>query len=551
MKRWNGWAWVLVVSVAVAACGGGGGEIEDQAAPEAEPADGDMLVVGMAVDLDTAFPPTSNNVSATDVTEHVFWYLMRSAPDFINVIPGLADSFRFTPDSLSIDFFINPDANWHDGHPVTAEDVVFGMEVCQAPEINFSAISWLEHITDTQVIDDKIVRFTFDEQYMYMVQDATVCWPMPKHILGEIPWAEMPNHEFTRQPIGNGPFKFVSWTPNQEAVLEANTEFFRGRPHLNRVVFRVIPEDTNLATQLQNGDIDVWPRFRPPFYPQISEDPDLVVHSYPGRSYTYLAWNTRDPLFSDVRVRQALTMAIDRQEIVDALLYGQATVGTQPFLSTIWAHDETIEPWPYDPEQAAILLAEAGWTDSDGDGTLDRDGQPFSFRMNTNGDNTLRRDILTVIQEQLGAVGVEVVPELLEFNTFIRNLMDREFQAAVAGWSIGIKAELQPVWGSGQLFNFTGVESAELDSLIQKAELERDREKAKAIWSEAQRMIVDGAYYTFLFQLNELNAVDQRFQDVEMTPYSWLHFLEEWFVPEGRQKYQVPVGDSPVARLDR
>jgi len=542
---------VILSAALLWACGGGGGGegAGEDAGTEAEPTTGDMLVVGITGDLDTMFPPTSNSATSSDVFGNVYWYLMRSEPDFVHFRPGLADSFAFSADSLAVTFHIHPGITWHDGHPFTADDVVFAHEVCKAPEINWSAASWLDHITGVEAVDSLTVRFDFDERYMYQVLDANVCYPLPEHILGDVPFEEMPDHEIARRPVGNGPFRFVSWTPNQSVVLEANPDFALGRPYLNRVTFRIIPESTNLATQIRNGQVDLWPRFSPiSLYPQFQQDPDVRIESYPGRSYTYLAYNTKDPLFEDRRVRQAITMGIDRQRIVDALLYGQGAVGTQPMISTIWAHDPTIEPYPFDPDSARALLEAAGWTDSDGDGIRDRDGRPLSFRLKTNSDNRLRVDIVTIVQEQLKGVGVEVRPDPLEFNTFIDQLLSHDYQAAVGGWVVGIKAELAPTFGTGELFNFVQAENARLDSLIGAAEVELDREEARRIWGEAQRIVVDEAYYTFLFQLNDVHVIDRRFRNVDMNAFGWGFNLEEWWVPEGRQRYDVPVGASPIAR---
>lgn len=537
----------LALAATLAACGGGG-EAGDAGSPEALPADGDMLVIGYPVDFDTFFPPSSNSVSSSWAYGQMYWYLMRSNPDFITFRPGLADSFAFSEDSLEVTFFIHPGITWHDGHPFTAADVVFAHSVCKAPEVNFSSVSWLDHITDVVAVDSLTVRYTFDEPYMYQVLDANVCYPLPEHILGDVPFGEMPNHPIARSPIGNGPFRFVSWDAGQEVVLEANPDFFRGRPHLNRVTYRIIPDNTNLATEIQNGNIDAWPNLPESFYPQLESDPDLQLFPVPGRRYSYLAYNTQDPLFADKRVRQGLTLGIDRGRIVEALLHGQGTVGTQPMVSTVWAHDPSIEPYPYDPDSARTLLAAAGWSDTDGDGILDKDGRKFSFQLSTNADNTLRVDLVTIIQEQLQDLGIEVRANTLEFNTFIEQLLAKDFQAAVGGWSVGIKAELSPTFGRGELFNFVSADNPRLDELVKAAEVERDMEAARRMWSEAQRIIVDEAYYTFLFQQNDLLAVDRRFHDVEPTAYSWDYNLEEWFVPEGRQKYDVPVGAAPVAR---
>ncbi len=539
---------VLIVAATLAACGGGVEDAGDSGSPEATPADGDMLIVGMPSDFDTMFPPSSSSAHAGWGYGQVYWYLMRSNPDFVTFRPGLADSFRFSDDSLQVTFFIHPGVTWHDGQPFTADDVVFAQEVCKAPEINFSAVSWLDHITSVEAVDSLTVRFTYDEPYMYQVTDANVCYPLPEHILGDVPMADMPNHPVARAPIGNGPFRFVSWDSGQQVVLEANPDFVLGRPHLNRVTYRIIPDNTNLATEIQNGNIDAWPNFPESFYPQFETDPDLEIHSVPGRRYSYLAYNTLDPLFSDKRVRQALTLAIDRGRLVEALLYGQGSVGTQPMISTIWAHDPTIQPYPFDPDSARALLAAAGWSDTNGDGILDKDGRRFSFSLATNVDNTLRVDVVTIVQEQLRPLGIEVRANTLEFNTFIEQLLAKDFQAAVGGWNVGIKAELTPTFGRGELFNFVSADNARLDSLVKTAEVERDRARAMEMWSEAQRIIIDEAYYTFLFQQNDLMTVDRRFHDVEPDAYGWDSHLEEWFVPEGQQKYDVPVGSAPVAR---
>jgi peptide/nickel transport system substrate-binding protein len=473
---------------------------------------------------------------------------MRPNADFVTFRPGLADSFHFSEDSLQVTFFIHPGITWHDGHPFTATDVVFAHGVCKAPEINFPSISWLDHITNVEAVDALTVRYTFDEPYMYEVMDATVCYPLPEHILGDVPFADMPNHEIARNPIGNGPFRFVSWAPGEEVVMEANPDFFLGRPHLNRITYRIIPNNTSLATSIENGAIDAWPTFPVSFYPQLEADSDVNVFSVPGRAYTFLAWNTQDPLFADKRVRQALTLAIDRGQIVEALLYGQGSVATQPIISTIWAHDSTIQPYPFDPDSARALLAAIGWRDTNGDGILDKDGRRFSFQLTTNADNTMRMDIITVIQQQLGRIGVQVKPDGLEFNTAVEKVLGKEFQAVVFGWSVGIKPELSPTFGKGELLNFVSADDPRLDELVRAAEVERDMEMAKRLWSEAQRIIVDEAYYTFLFEQNDLLVVNRRFHDVKPTAYEWDHFLEEWYVPEGQQKYDIPLGAAPVAR---
>ena len=531
------------------ACGGAGEEPGERPEAEAAPADGGMLVTAIGADPDVLFPPTSTSAQSSDIYDQIFWYLMRSDPDLVHHQPGLADSFRFSEDSLAVDFFINPGVTWHDGHPFTAEDVVFSHDVCTAPEINFSAVSWLQHITEVEAVDSLTVRFHYDRKYMpeYMVTDANVCYPIPEHILGEMSYEEMKNSDYTRRPVGTGPFRFVSWEPGQRVVIEAYPDFFKDRAHLNRVTYRVIPEPTTIVTEVMNGNVDLWPRFQSSFYPELTESPGIEVLSEPGRSYTYITYNTEDPIFSDVRVRKALTYGLDRQQIVDALLYGQAKIATQPIISIIWAHDPEIEPYPYDPERARQLLEEAGWTDADGDGIREKDGRDLRFELKTNSENQLRKDVVQIAQQQWKEIGARATPNTAEANTFFEDLMAQEYQAAVAGWVVGIKPDLEPTFKTGELFNFPAAKNARLDSIMAEAVLEADMEEATELWSQAQRIVVDEAYYTFLFEQNDLHAIHERFRGVDMTPYGWGHYLEEWYVPEGRQRYDVPVGASPFA----
>jgi peptide/nickel transport system substrate-binding protein len=509
-------------------------------AGEAAPADGDRLIIGTTADVDALNFLVLTTLTAQDVIDQLSWPLARFNPDFLTFRPGLADSWEFSPDSLSLTFHLNPKAAWHDGVPLTADDVVWSIGACKDPKIAWSAIRWLDRIKQVEAVDSLTVRFDFTERYPYQLMDASACYPLPKHLLEKVKPEDMRNAPFNSNPVGNGPFKFKSWTPQQSVELVANDKFFKGRPHLDGIVWRVIPEWTSVLTQLSTGDLDMATQVPPSFYPTVEKITRDNIYSKPGRKYVYVAWNIVNPLFADRNVRRALTMAIDRQQLIDALLYGQGQVMSSPFPSSLWAHDPNVKPIPYDPEGAKRLLAEAGWKDTDGDGILDKDGKPFRFELLTNTDNTLRVDITVAIQSQLKKIGIDAQPRGMEFVVFTQRLQNKDFQAAVAGWNSQIKVDLTDLWATEAIkdkFNFISYSNPVVDSLNELGIREFDPERAKRIWGEAQQIIAGDAGYTFLFEQNDITPLDKRFHGVEMNPAGWGYNVEDWFVPKGEQKY--------------
>jgi peptide/nickel transport system substrate-binding protein len=251
-------------------------------------------------------------------------------------------------------------------------------------------------------------------------------------------------------------------------------------------------------------------------------------------------------LFEDVRVRQALTHAIDRQEIVDALLYGYGVIASADVLPFQWEFNEGLEPWPFDQDEASRLLAEAGWSDSDGDGLIDKDGQPFRFELRTNHGNDLREDIIVIVQDDLAQVGIEVVPRLMEWNTLITDLKAKNFEAAVSGWSVDFKFNPIDLFSTEAIegkYNYPSYSNAEADSLMYKALTTLDRAEAKPLWDAYQEIIHRDQPYTFIYYLHERLGVSARLRGVTADARGHLVAVREWWVPESQQRR----GGAPIA----
>ena len=507
---------------------------------------GDVLVVGTSGDADSLNPIISSNVLGRDVYGRLFLSLTRTNPDFSHG-PEVAKSWEFSDDRKELTFHLRDDVFWHDGVKTTAHDVKFTHELESNPEVAWGAIKWKEYIEDVVVIDDYTIKYVFAKVYPYQLMDAVVGEILPKHLLEAIPPAELKNAEFNRKPVGNGPYKFKEWKAQQYIEIVANDKFYAGRPPIDRIIFKPIPDTESRVLQLRNGEVDFVERVPPRYARELERLSHLAPHVYPSRGYTYLGWNLKNPLFQSKRVRQAMTMAINRQEIIDALLFEYGEVCTGPISPIIWAHNPDVPDFPYDPEKAKKHLAEEGWADTDGDGWLDKDGQKFSFTLKTNKGNQIREDMVVIIQDMLKKIGVQVTPIILEPTVFFGDLKKKNFEAGIAGWSVALKMDLTTLWHSSSIndkFNFVSYSNPEVDRITDVAKFETDIQKSKKLWWRAQEIIADDQPYTFLFIQKDVNWIHKRFRNVQMKTVSWNYNIQQWWVPKAEQKYKSQQHES-------
>lgn len=528
------------------ACGGGDPAGEGPDAAEA-PVDGGTAVVATTSDFDAFNELVSTDYDTNQTMSYVLFMNLVQLDEEMNYEPYLADSFWMSDDGLSLTFRIREGVTWHDGTPVTVDDVIWTYEMSVNDEIAYANRAYFQYVTRAVKVDDRTVRFEFSQAHSDAPMDFTEWSPMPKHLLSDVAAADMRNAPFNRNPVGNGPFRFVSWSANQEAVFEANPDFVLGRPHLDRVVVRVIPEQTTQLTELLTGGIDFM-RAVPPAEMRRVEESDIAhAITYQARSYTFLVWNLRNPLFDSAKVRRALTMGIDRQQIVDALLYGYGTIAVSDAMPFQWEFNDGLEPWPYDPEAARRMLEEEGWRDTDGDGILDKDGRPFRFELRTNQGNDLREDIIVIVQSDLRKLGIDVQPRLVEWNTFITDLKAKRFEAAVSGWSIDFKFNPLDTFSTEAIegqYNYPSYSNPVADSLMNQALVTLDRADAKPLWDRYAEIIHQDQPYTFLYYLEERLGVSNRLRGVEADARGHLISSAEWWIPE-----QYRTGEQPVATV--
>ncbi|MFN2384173.1 MAG: peptide-binding protein [Gemmatimonadota bacterium] len=529
------------------ACRGGDSAGEGPDAEES-PVNGGTAVTSRTADFDAFNELVSTDYDTSQVMNFMLFQNLVDLDAEMNYVPALADSFWLAKDGLSLTFRIRDGVTWHDGVPVTADDVIWSYEMSVNEEIAYANRNYFDYVTTVDRVDARTLRFNFSAVHSDAVMDFTEWTPMPKHLLEDVPPAEMRNAPFNRNPVGNGPFRFVSWEANQQAVFEAYPDFWRGRPHLDRVVIRIIPEQTTELTELLTGGIDYMRAVPPAEMERVKSTDGVTGFDYEARSYTYLAWNTKNPLFSDPAVRRALTMGINRQQIVDALLYGYGEIAVADAMPFQWEYNDALEPWPYDPERAKRLLAEAGWADTNGDGVLDKDGRPFRFTLATNQGNDLREDIIVIVQSDLQKIGIAVEPRLIEWNTLIDALRKHDFEATVSGWSVDFKFNPNDLFSteaiSGGKYNYPSYSNPRADSLMDQALVTLDRAQAKPIWDAYQEIIHNDQPYTFLYYLHERIGHTERLRGVTADARGHLVSIADWWIPEDQQRQSAP----PVAR---
>ena len=469
----------------------------------------------------------------------MFLKLLVEQSDFLHFRPRLAERWLFGDDSLSITFHLRQDVYWHDGEPVTAADVRFTWQLQTDPEIAWASRSIKDRIDDVEVIDDHTVTFHFANRYRYQLHDANDGVIVPRHALDKVLRESFRTCDFGRSPVGNGPYRLARWVPGQYIELERNDEYYvESQPYLERVVFRIVPDMTNLVTQLKAGEIDCLESIPIDALSEIeSEYTDVRIYQYMSRGMAFIVWNLENDLFTDREVRRALAMAINAPEIIETLWRGRAEASDSPMHPMLWAHNPEMTPIRFDPDRARAMLAEQGWRDSNNDGVLDKDGRPFEFEMTTNQGIQVRADIMTMAQEYLRRVGVKLNARILEMNTFMQGVISGEFDSCVFGWKVGTRADLSSFWHSTATppsgFNASRYRSTRADELMEQAKNTLDTKKATELWYECQRIIYEDQPIFFLAVPYEVVGLRDHFCGVEPNAHGFFVNLHEWYVGEG------------------
>jgi peptide/nickel transport system substrate-binding protein len=417
---------------------------------------------------------------------------------------GLADQWEIASDDRTYTFFLNKDAKWHDGTPITAADVQFTFDSLKDPDLGSSySQSFLESTESWRIIDDHTFEVVAKEPLVTFLYDMFAI-VIPKHIWESVPVKDWRTDggatgQDPSRVVGSGAFKFQEWKQGESITLVRNDDYYQKVPYIDSYVIRIWPDQTAVLNGLLNAEIDVA-ALQPADVETVKGTEGLMVATYPTRSFTYYMTNmdpAKTELFGDTPVRQALLHGLDRDSIVNNIWLGFAEVarGTQPVISYAYAPDQIKTVYNYDPEKAKSLLAEAGWTDTNGDGIVDKDGKPFSFEMIYGSGSPTVDQLVAYMQDAWKAIGVEMTPRAMEFSALVEVITgDHNFDVAMLAFSWDASFIQDAMFGCNQYeggFNMVKYCNPKVDEINNTAKRTFEEDERAKLIIEATNIVND------------------------------------------------------------
>lgn len=536
-----------------------------------EPVKGGTLVMAL-----TAEPENLNYFTSTSaVAKRFLDYIYETLIDYDYTTweytrPVLAEHYEISEDFKTFTFRVRKDAYFHDGHPLTAHDVLFSFKAMLNPFVDDAPLrAYYSKVVDAWIEGDYTFVVRTSDTYFLNLEFLGGFAVIPKHVwdpdglMDPFTIADLRNPTLTKEEpdirtfadafnthpqgrpvgmdaepiIGSGPWKFDRWITGDYMSLKRNDDYWgKGRTYLegfaeegaylDKVIIKSISDATASLTALKAGEIDFVPRLQAIQYFEQTNTPDFLERfqkvSYMVPAYSYIGWNNDRPYFQDKRMRQAMTMLIDRKAYNKYVDYGKGIPTIGPFHIDSDQYNHEIERWPYDPERAVELIEEVGWVDTDGDGIRDKDGVPFSFTWSISQGSSSSRYLALMAKEDFRRIGIEVKIRALEWSVYVENLRDRQFDVVNLLWIGSLQADPYQIWHSDNIgdrgSNYIGFRNAEADSLIEHARYEMDTEKRNAMYHRLQEIFHEEQPYTFMFFQRDLGAYLKEFRGVKWVP---------------------------------
>lgn len=454
-----------------------------------------LLTVGIDVDAGTLDPRLARDSTAFRVADLVYSGLVQLTPD-LEPVPELAESWT-SPDPQTIIFTLREGLTFSDGAPLTAEDVVFTFSTLLNPDFNAPQRALYAPIASIEAVDARTVKFNLSAPYA----------PILSYLdMGIVPKALVEaGHDLALNPVGAGPMRLASWDRGSRIRLEANPDYWGSAPVVEAVTFQIIGNNTARAQALESGDLDlIQSPLAPKDIERLSRDNRFGNTIMPGLGVTYLNFNANDPLLADPAMRRALAMLVDQDTIVNQIYEGVDAVANGVILPSSWAHSEDLAQPTFDPEGAAAALAELGWTDSNGDGILDKDGQRLTITLATHSEDPNRVQSIEYLQAIFASAGIDAQVRLSDWPSFSTGYVQQsEHQIALLGW-LNIVDPDRMLFGQlstdGPL-NWGGYSNTDVDAALQSGRSSLDQaERAEAYRTAASIIAEEVPYYIISFQ---------------------------------------------------
>lgn len=499
---------------------------------------GGSVLMGSIGEPSNLIPYLASDSASSEVATLLFTSPLEYDKD-LNIVKCAAEEWEVLEGGAVMRFKLKEGLVWQDGHPLTADDVTFTYTLMTDPKTPTAYAADFLNVKEYR----QTGPLSFEVRYDVPYARAAITWMhpiLPKHILEHENIASTP---FSRSPIGAGPFKLKSWESGSRLVLEANERYFKGRPYLDEIVYRIIPDGTTMFLEARAGKID-FIGLSPQQYLRQTQgewwEKNWRKYKYLASGYTYLGLNLKSPFFQDKRVRQALSYAVDRKSIIKGALLGMGEPTIGPYKPGTWVYDTEIQPYPYDPAKARALLAEAGWRPGK-DGILQKDGLPFEFTILVNQGNEERIKVAVILQQMFRQVGIHVAIRTVEWAAFLKEFVGtKKFDALILAWNILEDPDIFDVWHSSAIsahgLNFVSFSHKEVDDILERARMTPDRATRKKLYDRFQEILHEEQPYLFLYVPYSLPMVQSRFQGIQPAPAGITYNFDRWWVPRVLQR---------------
>jgi peptide/nickel transport system substrate-binding protein len=538
--------WLCLSLALCLACGREKPTVQQPAIPvDDSPRDGGTLIRCLNADIVTVNPVIASSRYDSYVAQYLFTPILYVDRN-LKPVPALAKSWSVSDDGRVYRFELNPKATFSDGTPVLASDVLFTLRKIVDPAseaVQIVGSFELLDLTHTRVIDDHTIEVAFREPLASQLMRFRDVYVLPEHVYGK---GEFRN-DYNSTAVGNGPYKLVRRVSGKEVVLERRNDYWGERPHIQTVVFKIINDHNTAWNALKRQEIDetliasdTW--LREHNNPELAKYIDF--RRFYTLNYSYIAWNGRNPLLSDKRVRRALAMCIPTDAVVNDLFHGTARAMSGQFTPDEWAYNPTVPVIRYDPEGAKKILESLGWIDGDGDGVLDNGKRKFAFDFISLSGSATGSQLVQMVQAEMKKVGIQVDLVTLDGATGIQRVVSGNYDAAYLGWDLDPDPDPYALFHSSQFpphgQNFVFYSSEEADRLIDAARRELDESKRKDLYWRLHEVLSADQPYTWVVQASAKWGINKRVRGVEASPgfglFLWYPGELGWWIASAPQR---------------
>jgi len=470
-------------------------------------------------------PLLATDSGSSEIVGFIFNGLLKYDKTGKTIIGDLAKSYEFK-DDITLIFHLRHNVKWHDGEAFTAKDVIFTYDLIHSPKVITPYTSTFRMVESVKALDDFTVKVVYKKPY-FKALETWMMQVVPKHILENE--ENIMGSSFNKKPIGTGPYRLTKLEFSKNIELSAFEDYFEHKPLIEKISFHVIADPTTRFLMLKSKQIDIGSLEPMQLERQVDKK---FFENYQkieqiSHSYTYLGFNLRNKKFQDKNVREALSLGIDRQELVDILFLGHGQVCTGPFLPGGPAFNAEVKTPTKNLLKAKELLKAAGYDENN----------PFSFEIATSNSSEVRPYAAQIIQHQLAKIGVKVTLRVMEWQAFLNMVVfPREFETVLLGWSLSLSPDPYLVWHSDNdkpgAFNFIGYKNEKVDKLIKQAEGIVDRNKLSHVQREIFKEVVEDNAYLFLFIPNSISVVNKNISPIEPTINGFWHNQIEWRISD-------------------